>query len=165
MLKIIEIQYQREIQRRLKQEEKVKLEAEIGEKIIDSPLRRAREYACNIAGSPSPMRRMIRKGTFEFSISPEKGQIELREPQGNKLADKATVSSQKKVFGLTIQKSKISLAKQNGGGKKGATSAINSERNTPEKRVSKIAASHMRNVSKGTTGSKISGAARKAIAL
>ena len=69
------------------------------------------------------------------------------------------------MFGLTIQKSKISLVKQNGGGKKGNISAINSERNTPEKKVSKIAASHVRNLSKGTTGSKISGAARKALAL
>ena len=45
MLKLIELQYQREIERRLKQEQKLKLEEEIGEKILDSPLRRAREYA------------------------------------------------------------------------------------------------------------------------
>lgn len=59
MLKLIELQYEREIARRLKQEEKVKLEEEIGEKIIDSPLRRAREYACTLAGSPSPVRRIV----------------------------------------------------------------------------------------------------------
>ena len=45
MLKLIELQYQREIDRRLKREEQEKLEEEIGEKILDSPLRRAREYA------------------------------------------------------------------------------------------------------------------------
>ena len=66
MLKLIEVQYEREIQRRIKHEEKLKLEKEIGEKLIDSPLRRAREYACNIAGSPSPKHRLVRKGTFEF---------------------------------------------------------------------------------------------------
>ena len=64
MLKLIELQYQREIDRRLKLEEKVKLEEEIGEKILDSPLRRAREYALGIAGSPSPVKRIVRKGTF-----------------------------------------------------------------------------------------------------
>ena len=50
MLKLIELQYQREIDRRKKKEERDKLEEEMGEKIIDSPLRRAREYAQNIAG-------------------------------------------------------------------------------------------------------------------
>ena len=59
MLRLIELQYQREIERRIKQEQKSKLEEELGEKIIDSPLRRAREYACSIAGSPSPVRRMV----------------------------------------------------------------------------------------------------------
>ena len=70
MLRLIELQYEREIERRIKQEQKSKLEEELGEKIIDSPLRRAREYACSIAGSPSPVRRMVQKGTYEFSISP-----------------------------------------------------------------------------------------------
>ena len=70
MLRLIELQYQREIERRIKQEQKSKLEEELGEKIIDSPLRRAREYACSIAGSPSPVRHMVQKGTYEFSISP-----------------------------------------------------------------------------------------------
>ena len=74
MLKLIELQYQREIDRRLKREEQVKLEEEIGEKILDSPLRRAREYASSIAGSPSPIKRIVRKGTFEFQISPEKAE-------------------------------------------------------------------------------------------
>lgn len=64
MLRLIEVQYEREIERRLKQEEKARLEEEIGEKILDSPLRRAREYALNIAGSPSPVKRIVRKGTY-----------------------------------------------------------------------------------------------------
>ena len=72
MLKLIELQYQREIDRRLKKEQKVKLEEEIGEKILDSPLRRAREYAQTIAGSPSPIKRIVTKGTYNFEISPEK---------------------------------------------------------------------------------------------
>ena len=81
MLKLIELQYQREIERRLKQDEKVKLELEIGEKIIDSPLRRARDYAMTIAGSPSPIKRIVTKGAFKFEISPEKTMPELREPE------------------------------------------------------------------------------------
>lgn len=49
------------------------LEEEIGEKIIDSPLRRAREYAQGIAGaSASPIKRIIKKNEYEFHISPEK---------------------------------------------------------------------------------------------
>ena len=55
----------------------MKLEEEIGEKIMDSPLRRAREYASSIAGSPSPIKRIVRKGTFEFHISPEKGELQI----------------------------------------------------------------------------------------
>ena len=57
----------------------MKLEEEIGEKILDSPLRRAREYASSIAGSPSPIKRIVRKGTFEFQISPEKGEPYIEE--------------------------------------------------------------------------------------
>lgn len=88
MLKLIELQYKREIDRRHKKEEKDKLEKKLGEKIIDSPLRRAREYACSIAGSPSPCRHELkkgcncskhnaaRKGSFEFSISPSKAPTE-----------------------------------------------------------------------------------------
>ena len=45
---------------------------------MDSPLRRAREYAQTIAGSPSPIRRIVTKGTFQFEISPEKTQLEGR---------------------------------------------------------------------------------------
>ena len=78
MLKLIELQYQREINRRLKIEEKSKLEEEIGEKVVDSPLRRAREYACSLAGSPSPVRRVVQKGSYEFHISPDKSVDELR---------------------------------------------------------------------------------------
>ena len=56
----------------------MKLEGEIGEKILDSPLRRAREYAQTIAGSPSPIKRIVTKGTFQFEISPEKaGSLEV----------------------------------------------------------------------------------------
>ena len=58
--------------------EKTKLEEEIGEKVIDSPLRRAREYACSLAGSPSPLRKVVKKGSYEFHISPEKSTEELR---------------------------------------------------------------------------------------
>ena len=80
MLKIIEVQYQREIERRNKREEQAKLEQEIGEKILDSPLRRAREYAQTIAGSPSPIKRIVTRGQFKFEISPEKTEVvELRQ--------------------------------------------------------------------------------------
>jgi len=95
MLKLIELQYKREIERRLKLEEKVKLEEEMGEKIIDSPLRRAREYVCGIAGSPSPIRRIVRKGTYEFSISPE-GKV----PSGEVAQVAPTKPS---VFGITLK--------------------------------------------------------------
>ena len=56
----------------------MKLEEEIGEKILDSPLRRAREYALTIAGSPSPAKRIVRKGTFQFEISPEKTELNVQ---------------------------------------------------------------------------------------
>jgi len=97
----------------------VKLEAEIGEKIIDSPLRRAREYACNIAGSPSPIRRIVRKGTFEFSISP-----------------------QKEIVPETVEKSPFGIVLEKGGSKTAqkAAKAVNSNtvKTTPEKKVAAI---------------------------
>jgi len=47
---------------------------ESGEQIIDSPLRRAREYAMGLANSPSPVKHMKNKlGLCEsFEISPER---------------------------------------------------------------------------------------------
>jgi len=131
MLKLIELQYQREIDRRKKQEFRFKLEEEIGEKILDSPLRRAREYAMSIAGSPSPLRRMVTKGTFSFEISPEKTTIELRQ----KVVEKV------KTFSINPKKNPYTDLMV-----------------TPEKRVSAVAA-HQRSITKvnntrGVTTSK-----------
>ena len=133
MLKLIELQYQREIDRRKKQNLKEKLEKEIGEKILDSPLRRAREYAQSIAGSPSPIRRIVTKGTFSFEISPEKTTIELRtKANGDKLP----------MFdGKPTKNSNEDLQQ------------------TPEKRVSAVAAQQrsitkVNNISRGASASK-----------
>ena len=110
MLKLIELQYQREIDRRLKQEERVKLEEELGEKILDSPLRRAREYALNIAGSPSPVKRIVRKGTYQFEISPDKTAINLQpapmpkdgEKSMKTFTSKATSNDKSKSFSAAV---------------------------------------------------------------
>ena len=103
MLKLIELQYQREIERRLKKEEKVRLEEEIGQKIIDSPLRRAREYACSLAGSPSPLRQIVKKGTYEFSISPSKAFCESRDGNDKDEIRIAPTEGQGKTpFGITL---------------------------------------------------------------
>ena len=74
LLKLIELQYQREIDRRHKQAEKELKEKESGEKVIDSPLRRAREYALSIANSPSPVKRLLkeRRNSAESPCSPER---------------------------------------------------------------------------------------------
>ena len=149
MLKLIELQYQREIERRLKKEQKVKLEEEIGEKVIDSPLRRAREYACSIAGSPSPVRRIVTKGTYEFSISPEKTGAELRQQDDYQQAvDQAPVkasgaeNAKKGIFGIAPKKTATTTVKQVKNLKK-QTSML-----TPEKRVAGLAIGHQRSVSK-----------------
>ena len=62
VLQLVELQYQKEIERRKRRAERSRLERESGEQIIDSPLRRAREYALSIANSPSPMKRFNRHG-------------------------------------------------------------------------------------------------------
>lgn len=114
MLKLIELQYQREIDRRKKQETKAQLEVEIGEKIIDSPLRRARDYANHLAGSPSPLKRIVTKGSFAFEISPEKSTIELR-----RKAEKPTFPAKSSATGTTTP---------------------SDNKKSPEKRVSAVAA-------------------------
>ena len=56
-------------------EEKVKREQENGEKTLDSPIRRARAYACAIGNSPSPNRKDATKKdneAFGLSMSPTK---------------------------------------------------------------------------------------------
>ena len=156
MLKLIELQYEREIERRLKQEQKVKLEEEIGEKVIDSPLRRAREYACSIAGSPSPVRRIVTKGTFQFEISPEKTELRSQKPpipeerKPSQTNAKAGASETKKsVFGIEPKKSMTTASgsvtiKQVKNLRK-QTSMV-----TPEKRVANLGINtpHQRSVSK-----------------
>lgn len=155
MLKLIELQYQREIDRRLKQEEKVRLEEEIGEKIIDSPLRRAREYACTLAGSPSPVRRIVRKGTFEFSISPEGKMPSNEDVKTSEFALKPSV------FGVALQKNGAGKAVGKKGSKEQGTATL---KHTPEKKVTSIAnAAHQRSVSKSGVNIKVP--ARKITAI
>ena len=75
MLLLIERQYVKEIERRKKIEER----KETGEECIDSPLRRAREYAMSIGYSPSPLRKKKNNlDSYGFQISPEKTTNELR---------------------------------------------------------------------------------------
>ena len=75
---MIERQYIKEIDRRKKAAEREKL-GEESKDLIDSPLRRAREYAISLGGSPSPLRKMRTvKDQYAFQISPEKTTIELR---------------------------------------------------------------------------------------
>ena len=74
LLKLIELQYQREISRRHRRAERAQIERESGEQIIDSPLRRAREYALSIANSPSPVKRLLKEGrqSMGSDCSPER---------------------------------------------------------------------------------------------
>ena len=61
LLKLIELQYQKEIDRRNKKAERAAIARESGENVVDSPLRRAREYALSIANSPSPVKRLLKE--------------------------------------------------------------------------------------------------------
>ena len=65
MLQLIERQYIKEIDRRKKAAER-EARGDDCEELIDSPLRRAREYAISLGGSPSPLKKIKSKDTFGF---------------------------------------------------------------------------------------------------
>lgn len=112
VLQLVELQYQKEIARRQKRAERARIERESGEQIIDSPLRRAREYALSIANSPSPMKRFLRDGRSSIASdcspqfrSPVKNSPEKQSPVKNdKSEDNELVFKIKRTSMLTKAK-------------------------------------------------------------
>ena len=131
----------------------MRLEEEIGQKIMDSPLRRAREYACSIAGSPSPHRQMVRKGSYEFAISPTRAKCAKNDSPSKEM--RCVTEAQKTPFGIMLQKRGVSKTM-----KKAATgsAANNTAWQTPDK---KAANHNSRSLSKGAIGSRMTGAQKR----
>ena len=113
-------------------------------------MRRARTYAQNIAGSPSPIRKIVTKGTFNFEISPEKAEIELRQqPAAPQKAGKQTLNGKK----ITVVNSKSKS-------KAAAAAAAHLSMVTPDK---SMLATHQRSITKvgGGHSRGASGTAKK----